>query len=101
MASAAGENEDFNISASRELSVAEIAGIIWAACGNDPGELEFEHLESFEVDVPRRWPSVEKARRVLGWEARVELNDGIAQTVQWLREQPQGSEGGSARYATT
>jgi nucleoside-diphosphate-sugar epimerase len=83
--SPAGENEDFNISASHELTVAKIAEIIWEACGNDPAELEFEHLQSFEVDVQRRWPSVEKARRVLGWEAQVKLEDGITQTVEWLR----------------
>ncbi len=87
MASAAGENQDFNISASQELTVAEIATLIWGACGNEPSELEFEHLPSFEVDVRRRWPSVEKARRLLGWEAGVELAAGIAQTVGWLREQ--------------
>ncbi len=86
MSSPAGENEDFNISASRELSVAEIARLIWAACGNDPDELRFEHRPSFEVDVQRRWPSVEKARKLLGWEARVPLEDGVAETVQWLRE---------------
>ncbi len=91
MSSPAGENEDFNISASRELTVAEIAALIWAACGNDPADLVLEHVPSFEVDVQRRWPSVEKARRLLGWEARVDLEDGIAQTVQWLRER-QGPE---------
>jgi UDP-glucose 4-epimerase len=85
MSSPAGENEDFNISAARELTVAEIARLIWQACGNDPDELEFEHLPTFEVDVQRRWPSVEKARALLGWEARVGLEDGIEQTAQWLR----------------
>jgi nucleoside-diphosphate-sugar epimerase len=80
------ENEDFNISAERELSVAEIARLIWVACGNDPGDLVFERLPSFEVDVQRRWPSVEKARRLLGWEARTGIEDGLAQTVAWLRE---------------
>ena len=85
MVSPAGENEDFNISAREELSVAEIARLIWEACGNDPAELVFEHLPSFEVDVPRRWPSVDKARRLLGWEARIDLGAGIAQTVEWLR----------------
>ena len=86
MLSPAGENEDFNISASRELTVAEIARLIWEACGNDPELLEIERLPSFEVDVQRRWPSVEKARRVLGWEARIKLEEGIAETVVWLRE---------------
>ena len=87
MSSPAGENEDFNISAAQELTVAEIARLIWDACGQDPDRFELEHLEPFEVDVQRRWPSVEKARRMLGWEAQVEIRDGIAQTVAWLREQ--------------
>ncbi|MGI8305962.1 hypothetical protein [Saccharopolyspora hattusasensis] len=44
-----------------------------------------ERLPSFEVDVQRRWPSVEKARRLLGWEAQISLHDGVAQTAAWLR----------------
>jgi nucleoside-diphosphate-sugar epimerase len=66
--------------------VAELARIIWDACGNSSEEFELRHLPSFEVDVQRRWPSVEKARRLLGWEARIDLRDGVAQTVEWLRE---------------
>jgi nucleoside-diphosphate-sugar epimerase len=85
MASHAGENEDFNISASKELTVAEIARVIWEACGRAPDEFALEHLASFEVDVQRRWPSVEKARQRLGWEAQVDLRDGIKATVDWLK----------------
>src|SRR5207248_2602533 len=81
MGSPAGLNEDFNISASRELTVAEIARIVWVACGADPQQFALEHLSSFAVDVQRRWPSVEKARRLLGWEARIEVEEGIASTV--------------------
>jgi UDP-glucose 4-epimerase len=86
MSSPAGLNEDFNISASRELTVAEIARIVWSACGEDPEALELEHLPTFEVDVQRRWPSVEKARDLLGWSARIGVEDGIAETVGWLRK---------------
>ena len=97
MASPAGENEDFNISASLELTVAELARLIWEACGEDPAEFELKHLASFDVDVQRRWPSVEKARRLLGWEAKVDLREGLAQTVEWLRDQaPVGAEDASA-----
>src|SRR5262249_37928952 len=85
MSARAGENQDFNISASEELSVAEIARIVWEACGEDPEAFELERVESFDVDVQRRWPSVEKARELLGWEARIGVRDGIASTVQWLR----------------
>src|SRR6201996_44782 len=48
-ASPAGLNEDFNISAAEELTVAEIARICWRLSGNDPEGLEFEHLPSFAV----------------------------------------------------
>jgi UDP-glucose 4-epimerase len=85
-ASPAGENEDFNISAAEELTVAEIARLCWEACGNDPAGLEFEHLPSFEVDVQRRWPSVEKAERLLGWRARIGVREGIEGTARWLAE---------------
>jgi nucleoside-diphosphate-sugar epimerase len=86
MASPAGKNEDFNISASEEMTVAEIARIIWEECGEPPEEFELEHVPSFRVDVKRRWPSVEKARRLLGWEAQIGVREGIAQTVEWLRD---------------
>jgi len=87
MSHPAAAGEDFNISASEELSVAQMAAIVWEACGEDPAKLELEHLPSFEVDVQRRWPSVEKARELLGWEARIDVRDGIADTVAWMREQ--------------
>jgi nucleoside-diphosphate-sugar epimerase len=89
----AGLNEDFNISAREELTVAEIAALCWEACGNDPAALELEHLPSFEVDVVRRWPDVSKAERLLGWRARIGVREGIADTVAWLRE----AEGVAAR----
>ena len=71
--------------ASEELTVAQIAALIWEVCGRDPADFELEHLPSFEVDVQRRWPSVEKAKRVLGWEAKVDLRDGLLATAEWLR----------------
>jgi UDP-glucose 4-epimerase len=81
----AGLNEDFNISASEELTVAEIARLIWELCGNDPEAFALEHEPSFEVDVQRRWPSVEKAERLLGWRARIGVREGLAGTIEWLR----------------
>lgn len=90
----AGENQDFNISASEEHTVAETAQLIWQLCGLDPERFELESVPSFEVDVQRRWPSVEKARGLLGWQARVDLRDGIAATVEWLREQQLASRRG-------
>ena len=44
--------------------------------------------------MQRRWPSVEKAERLLGWRARIGLPEGIAGTVEWLREQQLAARGG-------
>src|SRR5262249_27684115 len=92
MSSPAALNEDFNISAERELTVAEIARIVWEACGEDPHAFALEHLPTFTVDVQRRWRWVEKARKLLGWQAQIQPEDGIAQTVQWLRERSSGAK---------
>jgi len=94
MGHAAAENEDFNVSASEEMTVAEIARVVWEACGEEPERFALEHLPSFEVDVVRRWPSVEKAREMLGWEARIGVREGIEQTVTWLREHDAVAAGG-------
>jgi nucleoside-diphosphate-sugar epimerase len=83
----AAENEDFNISNDEEMTVAEIARVIWEECGQDPAEFELEHLPSFEVDVQRRWPSVEKARQLIGFETKIGVREGVRQTAAWLREQ--------------
>jgi UDP-glucose 4-epimerase len=82
----AGLNEDFNISNSEEMTVAQIARIIWEECGRDPQDFSLEHLGSFEVDVQRRWPDVTKAEDLLGWTAQVPVREGIRRTVEWLRD---------------
>jgi nucleoside-diphosphate-sugar epimerase len=89
MSHPAAIDEDFNISASEELTVAGIARLIWEACGESPEDFALEHLPSFQVDVQRRWPSVEKARELIGFEARVPLRDGLAETVEWQRSERQ------------
>jgi UDP-glucose 4-epimerase len=93
----AGLNEDFNLSASEELTVAQIARLCWESTGNDPADLEFDHQPGFEVDVQRRWPSVEKAERLLGWRARIGVREGIAATAAWLREREAATAASGAR----
>jgi nucleoside-diphosphate-sugar epimerase len=84
MASPTGSTRTSTSRPARE-TVAELARVIWEACGEDPDAFALEHLPTFEVDVVRRWPSVEKAKRLLGWEAQIGLEQGIADTVSWLR----------------
>jgi UDP-glucose 4-epimerase len=48
-----------------------------------PGEITFAPLEY--VDVELRIPNVEKAREDIGFDAQVELDDGLERTIAWYR----------------
>ncbi len=48
------------------------------------GEIVFEPLHYADVEL--RIPNVEKARELLGFEARVELDEGLARTIAWYRQ---------------
>jgi nucleoside-diphosphate-sugar epimerase len=86
MSAAAGEGEAFNIAWREETSVAELARVCWEACGRDSASLELAAEPSpKEVDPARRFASVENARELLGWEARVGVEAGVEQTVEWMR----------------
>jgi len=48
-----------------------------------PGEIVFAPLDY--VDVELRIPNVTKAREEIGFEAQVELDDGLERTIAWYR----------------
>jgi UDP-glucose 4-epimerase len=48
-----------------------------------PGEIRFAPLDY--VDVELRIPNVQKARELLGFEAKVELDEGLERTIAWYR----------------
>jgi UDP-glucose 4-epimerase len=39
------------------------------------------------ADVELRIPNIDKARRLLGYEPKVDLDEGLLRTIQWYREQ--------------
>ncbi len=48
-----------------------------------PGEIVFVPRDYADVEL--RIPNVEKARTVLGWEPKVELDEGLEKTIEWYR----------------
>ncbi|HSL63739.1 MAG TPA: NAD-dependent epimerase/dehydratase family protein [Gaiellaceae bacterium] len=48
-----------------------------------PGEIVFKPLHYTDVEI--RIPNVRKARELLGFEARVDLDEGLARTIAWYR----------------
>jgi UDP-glucose 4-epimerase len=49
-----------------------------------PGEILFQPLHYQDVEL--RIPNVDKARELLGFEACVELDEGLERTIAWYRE---------------
>ncbi len=48
------------------------------------GEIAFKPLDYVDVEI--RIPNVSKAKELLSWEARVDLDEGLARTIAWYRE---------------
>ena len=76
--------ESFNIGNARSaVTIFDLAARIKRLTGCS-GEIRFQPLHYTDVEL--RIPNVDKARQVLGFEARVELDDGLARTIAWYRE---------------
>ncbi len=79
-------NEDFNLSTAVSTTVLELAELIWKKIrGVEP----FSYISDtpFKYDVQKRVPSVEKARQILGFEAKTSLTDALDEIIPWVREQ--------------
>ena len=79
-------NQDFNLSTPQGHSVLEVAEEIWKRV--NPGK-PFRYVtdEPFRYDVQRRVPDVEKARRLLGFEAATPLGAILDEVVPWVIQQ--------------
>lgn len=76
-------HEPVNIGNPREMSIREFADHILKITGSKAG-IEFRPLP---VDDPKvRQPDITRARTILGWEPRVEFEDGIRQTLEYFRK---------------
>ncbi len=47
---------------------------------------QIQHIAWNHPDVGLRIPSVEKARSLLGWTAKVDLEEGLCRTIDWYRK---------------
>ena len=84
MASPAALNEDFNISTRESTTVADLAALIWRKVKGPDVPLRLEHDAAFEHDVQKRVPDVDKAARVLGFEATTTLDQMLDEVIPWI-----------------
>ena len=86
MESPAALNEDFNLSTSDSTTVLELAETIWKRIRGDSVPFRYVCDPPYEHDVQRRVPSVEKARRVLGFTADTSLEAMLDEVVPWIEQ---------------
>ena len=76
--------ESFNIGNARSaVTIHDLAQRVQRLTGCS-GEIVFQALHYTDVEL--RIPNVDKARELLGFEAKVDLDEGLERTIAWYRE---------------
>jgi UDP-glucose 4-epimerase len=85
----AAEGTVVNLGNPTETSIAGLAERICALTGSR-STLELMPYEQYYgpgfEDTRRRVPDVRRARELLGWEPRVDLDEGLARTLEWWKQ---------------
>ena len=72
-----------NIGNPNEFSIKELAYLVKDLIGSD---LEFR-LKELPFDDPRkRKPNIELAKKILNWEPKIELKEGLLKTISWFKK---------------
>lgn len=78
------EAEPVNLGNPQEMSILELAHLINETTGNKAG-MVYQPLPADDPHVRR--PDITRARRTLGWEPKIGLEEGLEITIAWFREQ--------------
>lgn len=77
--------EVVNLGSNREISIGDLAALIAETMGK-PIQIVTDGLRvrPGNSEVERLLADSSKAKRLLGWEPRVSLEEGLAQTIEWV-----------------
>lgn len=76
----------FNLGNTYEITILDLARLIWRLVrGNSAPKIQLTPYTAFGKyeDVRRRIPDITRARTLLGFEPRVDLETGLRQTIAW------------------
>jgi dTDP-glucose 4,6-dehydratase len=77
-------HEPINIGNPKEMTIKELAETIVKVIGSK-SEITYKPLP---IDDPKvRQPNIDRAKEVLGWEPKVNLEHGLRKTVEWFKIQ--------------
>lgn len=82
------KGEIFNLGNTNEITVLELAELVIKVVGKD---LEIRYEAAREDDPTRRQPDITKAKRELGWEPKVNLEEGLRKTLEYFQNLDESS----------
>ncbi|MFN8369802.1 MAG: GDP-mannose 4,6-dehydratase [Bacteriovoracaceae bacterium] len=82
-------NQVFNIGATREITILDLSRLIWKLVRGESDEarikiIPYESFGKYE-DVRRRIPNITKARTLLGFDPKTDLETGLKKTILWQK----------------
>jgi len=83
-----GEGQVFNIANGRETSIGELASLIREKVGSSSEIVFVPYEEAFGAnfeETRRRVPDVRRAEELLGFRARIPLEEGLQRTIEWFK----------------
>jgi dTDP-glucose 4,6-dehydratase len=86
------EHEPTNVGNPGEFTMLECAKLVLEVTGST-SKLRFEPLP--QDDPKQRKPDVSKARRLLGWEPKIDLRTGLGMSLDYFKSAVQGSSVGA------
>ena len=79
------EGEVINLGTGTEISIGELAERVLRELGKEVRvELDEARLRPPDSEVERLVADTTKAKRLLGWEPEVDLDEGLRRTIEWL-----------------
>jgi UDP-glucose 4-epimerase len=75
-------DEVLHLASEQETTIDELARVILEIVGSD---VDVVHRPKRPGEVERNFATADRARELLGWQPRLSLRDGMANTVDWFR----------------
>jgi UDP-glucose 4-epimerase len=76
--------ESFNIGNARAITT--ILGLAEAVCRVLKSDSKIVFKPALSADIELRIPSVKKAEKILGFKAKVDLEEGVLRTAEWIKK---------------
>jgi len=76
-------NETINLGNQNEITIKELANIILRKTSS---KSKIIHEDDYPDDPKRRNPDISKVKKMLNWEPKIELGEGLENTINWIKK---------------